>query len=463
MPGTSPFDLVASVGYVQNGVTNWVVARWGGSEIVLVNPNSKIVSDDIGITIPAGGTFMVRTWCNRDVDNTFSMPDGTRGLLSVQGAGFPVSAPYFRGNSSFLNNGNGVVSVSSSVAGSNPFTNTPFTMLTSQAPIAGSANQAFYPCAILGHSRVSEQTNVVIIGDSIANGAYDEYNIRPDGGVGFVRAAVFGSYGFVQLTAGGEKLSHWLNDFGAPGRGPFILGASRIICELGSNDAAAGTNLVTLKAEALAVWSRLAKAGGGRVWATTIAPRSTSTDFFATTNNQTASTNSNFTSTRNSFNDWLRGGAPIVAGVATTNGAQGALYVGQAGHPLAGCFDAGAACEPYPDAGIWIAPSTNVYVGTATTATVSSYTDSTAHWSTTANYGLGQMAGLVLVDLTHKGAAIIQSNTTNTLTFLSGQTITGMTNGDSVKIFAASTFDGVHPLPQQNVVMAAAIPASSLQ
>lgn len=461
--GTSPFDLVAAVGYVQNGVTNWVVARWGGSEIVLVNPNSKITSDDIGITIPAGGVFMVRTWCNRDVDNTFSMPDGTRGLLSVQGVAFPVSTPYFRGSSSFLNNGNGVVSVTTSVAGSNPFTNTPFTLLTSPAPIAGSANQAFYPCAILGHSKVSEQTNVVIIGDSIANGAADQYDIRPDGGVGYVREAVFGSYGYVQLTAGGEKFSHWLNDLGAPARGPFILGAGRIICELGSNDAASGTNLVALQAEAVAVWSRLAKAGGGRVWANTLAPRSVSSDFFATTNNQTPLMSSSFTVIRNTYNDWLRAGAPLVGGIAATNGAPGAVYAGQIGHPLSGAFDSGAACEPYPDAGIWTAPPTNVYVGVATTATASNYTDSTAHWSTTANCGLGQMAGLVLVNLTHRGAAVILSNTTNTLTFWSGQTISGMTNGDNVKIFGAATFDGVHPLPAQNQVMAAAIPPSALR
>lgn len=463
VPGTSPFDLVASVGYVQNGVTNWAVARWNGSEIVLVNPNSKIISDDIGISIPAGGTFIVRTWCNRDVDNIYSMPDGTRGLISVRGAAFPVSAPYFRGGSSFLNNGNGVISVGSSVAGSNPFTNAPFNYLTSPSAIAGSANEAFYPCAILGHSRVSEQTNVVIIGDSIAKGSADEFDIRPDGGVGFIRSAVFGSFGFVQLTAGGEKYSHWLNDLGAPARGSFILGAGRIICELGSNDAANGTNLVSLQAEALAVWTRFAKAGGGRVWATTLTPRASSTDFFATTNNQIALTDYNFTTIRNGYNDWLRAGAPMIRGVATTGGAPGAVYAGQLGHPLAGYFDVGATCEPYANAGIWTVPSTNVYLGVATAATMSSYTDASARWDTTANYGLGQMAGLVLVDLTHKGAATILSNTTNTVTFWNGQTIPDMTAGDRVKIFAAATFDGVHPLPAQNVVMAAAIPPSALQ
>lgn len=461
--GAGPFDLVAAVGYVQNGVTNWVVARWNGSEIVLVNPNSKIISDDIGISIPYGGTFLVRTWCNRDVDNTFSMPDGTRGLLSVQSPAFPVSVPYFRGGAGNLNNGNGTVFVNSSVAGSNPFTNTPFTLLTSGVSIAGGANQAFYPCAILGHSRINEQTNVILIGDSVANGTSDEYNIRMDGGVGYLRGAVFGSFGFVQLTAGGEKLSHWLNDLGAPARGSFILGATRIICELGSNDAASGTNLVALQSEAVAVWTRLAKAGGGRVWATTLAPRSTSSDFFATTNNQVAVTNNSFTSIRNSYNDWLRVGAPIANGAATTNGARNAVYAGQIGHPLAGVFDTALACEPYVDAGIWTAPATNVYGGVATAATPTTYTDSTANWSTTANYGLGQMAGLVLIDLTHKGAATILSNTTNTVTFASGQTIPGLSAGDTVKIIAASTFDGVHPLPQQNVLMAGAIPASSLR
>lgn len=463
VPGTGPFELAAAVGYVQNRLTNWVMAHWNGAEIVLVNPNSKLISDDIGLSIPAGGTFMVRTWCNRDADNTFAMADGTRGLLSVQSPAFPVSGPYFRGGSGNLNNGNGVIFTGPSTAGSNPFTNTPFTLLTSGSPIPGSANEAFYPCAILGHSRIDEQTNIVIIGDSIANGNYDEFDVRLDGGVGFIREAVFGSFGFIQLTAGGEKLAHWLNESGVPARAPFILGASRIICELGCNDIALGTNLVSVEAEAVAVWSRLAKAGGGRVWATTLAPRSTSTDFFATTNGQLSYAKNDYTIIRNDYNNWLRSGAPIYAGVATTNGAPGARYAGQSGHPLTGAFDSGSFCEPFTNAGIWIAPPTNVYVGVATTATPTSYTDTTAHWSSTANFGCGEMAGYVLVDLTHSGAAVILSNTTNTLTFWSGLSITGLTNGDNVKIIAAATFDGIHPLPGQNTTMAAAISTAALK
>jgi hypothetical protein len=109
------------------------------------------------------------------------------------------------------------------------------------------------------------------------------------------------------------------------------VGATDLIHEFGHNDLYPGSDsLATLQAEEISSW-KFCGTKVGRVWQTTLTPKTTSTDSFATTANQTISKSGQNT-VRTDFNDWLRDGAPMsgnsAAAVGTSGAARYAIYSG---------------------------------------------------------------------------------------------------------------------------------------
>lgn len=206
---------------------------------------------------------------------------------------------------------------------------------------------AFGPAAIIG--LVPRSTKAyVIIGDSIAYGQGDSaLNAGHYSGL-FVRA-INDTAGWAMLAKPGAQLSDITT---STKRLALIDGlVTDVLCNCGTNDFSGGAALATIQSRAITVWT--AWALQGRVHHTTCVPKTTSSDAWVTTANQTVTANE---SVRLAWNAWLRDGAPMSGGVAVAVGTADAIRVGQAGHPLYRIHDVAAAVEA--TGGVWIASRT---------------------------------------------------------------------------------------------------------
>lgn len=191
---------------------------------------------------------------------------------------------------------------------------------------------------------------VVLLGDSIA------YNSALPT-LGYIEKGLDGSYGAINAAVAGDR-AYWALDGTRRTRSWFAnQDASTAICEYGRNDLGDGRTLSQLQANLLTIWSQQS-AYGQRVIQTTITPHTTSTDAWATTNNQTV-VNATVEARRVQLNDWLRAGAPTVGGVAVAPGTGGALLAGQGGHPLYTYWEIADLAESARNSGIWKAGYTS--------------------------------------------------------------------------------------------------------
>lgn len=200
----------------------------------------------------------------------------------------------------------------------------------------------YMPAVITGHR---EGAAVLIMGDSIA------YNSALPT-LGYLEKGLEGFYGAINTAVAGDRL-YWLR---AGRRGShmslFALGdATTTIVEYGRNDLEDGRSVAQMQADLIWLWSDRSTAGQ-RVIQTTITPRTTSTDGWTTTGNQTVA-NPTIEARRVQLNDWLRAGAPIVSGAAVAPGTSGATLAGQAGHPLHTYWEITDHVETARNSGIW--------------------------------------------------------------------------------------------------------------
>lgn len=218
--------------------------------------------------------------------------------------------------------------------------------LPSITAVSSSFTWVFSPCMILGETAAPVVT-VAQIGDSIAASQNDQADF------GFILRALNNSYGYVSLAQQGETIAMFQTADEGGGRGPALDHVSHAVCQYGVNDIYNNAvTLATYQASCLSLWTALARRGI-KVFQTTITPKSTSTDSWATLANQTADA---ATSIRNNANDWFRAGSPIdpTTKAAVAIGTSGALLNGQAGHPLTGYFEVADLCESARNSGKWI-------------------------------------------------------------------------------------------------------------
>lgn len=204
---------------------------------------------------------------------------------------------------------------------------------------------AFGPTLVLGHSDPGANLPVVCgLGDSIMSGQGD----RPLDRGWFVQA--FGGHlPFVKYgRPGATSQTFWAIQTWRL----YVRGATHTVVLLGTNDAAAGgATFDIVSARLLAIYLELID-WGTKPWGVTLPPRTTSTDSYVTTANQTAF-NTFYalggSSDRARLNDWIRAGAPMDAAtrLPVAPGTSGAVTV------LDGSIDLADACETARNSGYW--------------------------------------------------------------------------------------------------------------
>ena len=314
------------------------------------------------------------------------------------------------------------------------------------------------PAAVLGTPLSSPTPSVLIVGDSIAAGqndggagsgqpliGYNQDYIGLGGGGYIVRALVAANIGCVNIAVPSDEAAGFLLGSNHFLRMTHAGACTSAICQYGVNDIANGASLATIQANLITIWNQLNNRGL-RTFQTTITPETTSTDFFVTTANQTIVSSAGNT-VRINLNTWLRQGAPMLNGVATTNGTTGALYAGQAGHPLYNVFDAASYAESSLNSGIWKAAILNRSV-TDGTATASSATVTAPDLAAVAASDNGRT--ITITGAGTAGAtlqnAISQVNSGTSIGMYS-TAVTTVSGTATVSIYDSFTNDGTHPQP----------------
>lgn len=302
---------------VEHPSTYMFPVTFNGADSVEIAPGANVTSDPIGLEIAKGTTFYTRTYVAVGAGQFFprgGIATASSGTTSWHNYAYPAGLD--------------------------------LTGVGAAAATSGYSEYTFSPSAILGTPAAVGPAVVGVVGDSIAAGTGDFQN-------GWVQRWLASNYPFQRVAYPGEGVgTGWMANQGRNRYRRYALlnvaGASRVIAEHIVNDL--GTTYATLQSNMLSYWTNLSRLG--RVWAVTCTPQTTSTDSWATLGNQTVMNGSKET-TRLSFNEWLRAGAPTVDGVAVAAGTNGALVAGASGHPLTGYLEIADLVESARDSGKW--------------------------------------------------------------------------------------------------------------
>ncbi len=323
---------------------------------------------------------------------------------------------------------------------------------------AASSSPMYTPIAVIGSPMGSTPATFACLGDSIMNATADNRVGAPNGYQSYIERGIGGAgYAFINSAVGGKKMSDLAAGGSVPASQvyPVLSGVSHVVVGMGRNDLTAAVSLATLQADSLTVWS-YAAAANCKVFQTTLTPRTTSTDLFATTANQSQHGSANNT-VRVNYNNWLRDGAPILSGVAVAaaSSAAGTLRMGDTGHPLSGIIEIADAVESARDSGVWKAAA---WVGTGNIANSSTTVSNVA----TTSGSLAQYNQLISGS---SGANIPTgrySNTTGGISASRTITLNSAATGDATAatIVCASTDDGLHPQQVRHLDMADTVAAA---
>jgi hypothetical protein len=312
---------------------------------------------------------------------------------------------------------------------------------------------AIVPNLLLGEPLTADP--VVGLGgcDSIAAGFQDSNTMGTDGG--YLRRALTGKVGFVRTASPSDLASNYSDPQKSPRRRSLMAGCTSIIDQDGINDIkGGGRTLAQLQAAKLANATFHASLGA-KVFVCTLLPYApTTTDAWATTAGQTVGA---YESARTGYNQWLRAGAPIVAGAAVAPGTSGALLAGQAGHPIWHVFDPCSKVESATDSGKW-APQGRAVSDAAMTSGSGVLTSATAAFTTA---DLGKIA--VVMGAGSSGGILWGYITVYT----SATQVTLDHNAAATVSAAAATVDGVtgdglHPIGAGHALCAQAIDTTLL-
>lgn len=278
------------------GSTIYQVTFNGGSSSVTLAPGDYVVSDAVSVTIQPGDTVRSLTW----IQSQGAVGAWPGSVVLYTGEGFQVNAPDPTGglDETSLTDANGV------------------------------ANYSWVPMLVATRSLATK--SVAIYADSIASTADSDPNKAF-----IVRALQARNIPYLKLGTSGDRLKNVVL-----GNWPvrLALGAaycSDAICQMGVNDVLEGQTLAALKVNAVSTWTTLA-AQHERVYQTTLTPLVTNGTI------------------RTQFNQWLRDGAPIVAGVGVATGTTPATRAGTAGHPLTAYIEVADFVESSRDSGAWV-------------------------------------------------------------------------------------------------------------
>lgn len=405
---------------------------FGGLQTATIDPGGTVVSDPIALEFAAGANIFVRTYQ-------------------------PATSWY----------ATGIVLAQTGGASTAGFTATTDLTAPGSAAVTVATSYVYQPVAILGTPTNRRQPTVAILGDSIASGfaevwAYTDRDGRPATimplGAFVVRGLILGNVPWLNLAHAGDRADVAITAAGHFRRHALLGGATHAICAIGTNDVYGGAALATVQASLIALW-RLAARRGLSVWQTTILPRNSSSDGWATLGGQSVLAQE---PVRTGLNDWIRAGSPVVSAAnltAVAAGTAGALLAGQSGHPLAGYFDSADYAETARNSGIWVIPGVRTVTDAAITSGSATLTSAAANFNLANDYGkIVRVAGAGAAGATLVVRIINVTSTTSAgVEALAGTTVSGAT-----AVIGVPTADGIHPGGDIHKVVAASIDTSRL-
>lgn len=415
--------------YLEYGGVNYPLTSLGQQTLTIV-PGADGCFDPLPITIAANTAYAIHTYVTNAGVSSGTWPLG------------PLLTSYDSNNYA-----SGGGDVSSTVG-----------------PVAGTSASYMFGPSFIAATLATPVPTVGVIGDSILAGQGDGVAYSGDLQLyqGYVARGLGNTLPSIAMTRGGFKLSQV-----APGlaltRAMSLFRNGRIstaIVELGVNDSA--DTLATIQANMIHIWT-LFTSRGVRVVQTTITPlTTTSSDGWATVANQTV--NAADSTKRTPLDDWLRAGAPMLNGVATTAGTPGAVTMGQVGHPLSAILEIADVVESARNSGKFrVSPTSRSVTDGAITTGTNTFISSTANF-TTADIGWGITIAGAGASGARLNAAItsVTNSTTVKLSALASTTVSGATTG-----IGSGTVDGLHPVPalhqMAGAVVAAGITSGAIQ
>lgn len=179
------------------------------------------------------------------------------------------------------------------------------TLAGSGSVTGGSGSYLYGPMLLLGAPQGTPSKPIAgVWSDSIFDGYSDDFHSSFFGPV--ARAALTLGYPLVKLSRGGEAASQVYVAAGRKYRATFLEGITHLIVQIGTNDGLLtnGAGVTNLQTRITALGTYLTGLGI-RCYLATVPPRTTSTDSWATTGNQTPVAGSQIAQIA-AFNQWVR-------------------------------------------------------------------------------------------------------------------------------------------------------------
>lgn len=397
---------------------------FGARTTVTLDPGGRIASDILGVSLAAGDVVAVRTYLS---SGTAYAPRQTFGAVAGASGGFTTTTDLTAPGS---------------------------------AAITGSTGFYYGPSALLGYADSGAAAkSVLVIGDSIGGGGVDsgiQYTAPALLPGGFLIRALSGVAGLLNASIGGDLITFFQGTNGSFRRLSNATRANSAIIQDGTNDFANSVSAAVGEAAMLAIASEVRRMGISKVFVLTVVPRTTSTDNWATTANQTPlSTDSQ----RIAYNTWVRANCPVdpTTKAPVAVGTSGALLAGSFGHPITGIFDVAATVESSLNSGVWAAAN-RVATGSITSGLNTITVAGTTFTSTNQESGGDKGQFAFLAGAGPAGAAlgatlgVFVSSTQYAINAVASATVTNTT-----LVIGTMTVDGVHPSSRGCYLMSQAV------
>jgi hypothetical protein len=266
----------AAVEYPSGTCTSFA---FGGSTALTTLPdNTDNFTDQLPITIPSGATFGIRIYLTGGPGVMPETPQNVGSYVEIQGGeDFVNGERYHAGASGGITDQTAAcTAISDATSGAN----------------------GFAPAAIVGPTTAP---SFYLWGDSRVEGILDYYNDTSTN-IGETARAVGPYFGYINGGISSMSTVNWI-----AGSNPHQIALSKytthLLSENGFNDSTTGGSASTIITNNQTAWGMF---GATRVIMTTLAPKTTSTDAYQTTGNQTAA--SFWASTIGPYNTLVRAG-----------------------------------------------------------------------------------------------------------------------------------------------------------
>lgn len=246
--------------YIEYPVGVFTQVTWDGATSIELAAGARITSDPVNITIPMGSRFWERTVILSDATvPVIVMPTGNSTLSLADG------------NSLSDAGNNGTISATSS-------------------------NKTVGCQAILGDINHASPRSFLLLGDSLTFGTNDITNVGVRGGSGWLARMIDGlGYPNAKWAIGGQQAADAVAVASDLASDAASVGFTDAIFAWGLNDLRLGRTEAQLLADMQTLYG-LSPFASKQLWQTTLTPRTSSTDSWATTTNQTALTDGTMSS-----------------------------------------------------------------------------------------------------------------------------------------------------------------------